>query len=187
MSVAAYVLDNFESLLAALLTAGSVIQARLGPESDWVEATRGNLFRAANPIMSRLGRPTVREKGAADYICTADLGEESFEEVVSPPYKRNLLATKKCRVVDGTKQWTRGSWAYKEDPTAPKQHHVYFFANLDGTVDVYGHREDNVVDPQGHLHDEQVHGDPNRRVRDLLDDAGVEWGVRERPHESLPQ
>jgi len=171
-------LERYEITITAAITLVLIAQWYLGPEAEFVETYRSALLRRIAPVGKMIGRPTVRVKGDADYICSVDMGPEEFERVIYPTYRRNLLATKKA--VRGGRDnliWSEGSWAAKAMPTAQNQHHLFFFKR-ENRLDVYGHYETAPVDPQGHVSDGQTHGDPNNTLRDLLDEQEIEYYQR---------
>jgi hypothetical protein len=152
--------------------------AHLSPKDDWVEGLKRRLAVAGDRFTRPLGRPLIYEKGQADYFCSAEASPDSIERAIMPRYQRNLTSTRKYRrLSDGSRQWADGSFVYDPDDT-DWQHHVYIFPSkhTDGQTDVYGHKETSAeADPYGHVTDEQTHGDPARRVRLLLKEAGIEY------------
>jgi hypothetical protein len=166
------------SLLSRLLAGVRSLTGFLTPRDDWIEWVRGFLLRSVHPLATRVGRPTIREKGPADYVCTVPIPAESLEQVLYPTYRRNFLATKKYREPSGDRQWAAGSWVHTHTFDGKDQHHVYVFPAPDGGTDVYAHREANVTDPDGHQHGPQIPGDPDEILRDTLEDAGVERYTR---------
>jgi hypothetical protein len=174
MSIANRFIRRFDSQIAATLGAVRRAERFLGPDDDWVEDDRRIVYEAADSFLRPLGRPTVREKGTADYVVTADADSDAVEEALDPPYQRNLLSTRKYRYVDGHKQWAAGSWVYDPDDT-DWQHHVYLFERADGRTDIYAHREASVRNPSDHHGSWQTHGDPRGRVRRMLADANIDY------------
>jgi len=176
MAVFDTLLRRYEFWIVTALVLASILQRFLGPEHDFVQAHRGWILRRLNPVLSLLGRPTIRVKGNRDYICTVALGEEQTEKAVSPPYHRNLIATKKGRTDDhGKIQWANGSWVYKRTPTADQQHHIYLFSGDDST-DIYGHLEPNIVNAKEHHGGgDIIHGDPDEFLRSVLDSENIEY------------
>lgn len=176
MNIADYLIHS--RTLQSLMSAVRGAERFLGPEDGWVEDDRRILFEAAQCRLGHLHRFTV-EKGPADYITTVPEDENTVEKILlNGPYQRNLLSTRKYRTHHGGgKQWACGSFVY--DPVdEPWQHHVYIFESPNG-IDIYGHREDSVRYPAHHLNvaenDDlgQIHGDPNNRIGDLLNQAVV--------------
>lgn len=176
MTVAETILSEYGYLVTALLVLIATAQWYLGPEDDFIETYRSGLFRKLNPIAKQLGRPLVYISKEDEYICSVKLSVDELEQAIHPVYRRNLTATVKAiRADSGDLIWSKGSWSHKTAPTAEKQHHVMVFKHED-RVDVYGHYEDNVTNPEEHLDaSNQIHGDPNQTLRQTLTKAGVEW------------
>jgi hypothetical protein len=179
MTLAETILSEYGYVVTAVLVVIATIQWYLGPELDIVERYRGTLFRKLNPIAKQLGRPLVYVSKEDEYICSVHVSIDELEQAIHPVYRRNLTATKKAIRDDSSGLvWSEGSWSHKDSPTAEKQHHVFLFDRGD-RVDVYGHYEDNVTDPEEHLDaSNQIHGDPNQTLRQTLTKAGVDWYTR---------
>lgn len=178
MTLTETIIDRFGGPLGRLLGAIRRAEEFLGPDDDWVEDDRRVLFEAVNVAASKLGRPTIKEKGPRDYITTTDTSPDEIEEALHPKYQRNLLSTRKYRSTSGGRQWAAGSWVYDPEDTS-YQHHVFIFPARSGGTDIYGHREKSVRDPDGHLNDEQTPGDPNGLVAVQLAMSGIATYDRE--------
>lgn len=145
----------------------------LSPNDDWIEDDRRVLFDSLDGLG---GHTFTREKGTDDYITTADVSSDVVEQTLADAgYQRNLASTRKYRTHhSGGKQWAVGSWVY-DPPQTDTQHHVYLFPSKGGGTDIYGHFETSVRAGKEHITDtEQVHGDPNGRVADALQQADIE-------------
>lgn len=161
-------------MIQTIATAVRRIEPLFGPDDGWVENTRKIAWRVAQ---RRLGHKHtfVREKGTADYICTT---EASAQQVVgalySSGYQRNILSTVKYRVRDGEDEYVHSAWVYDLADTYT-QHDVFLWKRGD-VVDIYGHREPSVRYPDAHLDlSTGTHGDPDNRLRDTLDAAGIDY------------
>lgn len=88
------------------------------------------------------------------------------------------MATKKYRDRAGDTEWAVGSWVHTETYDGREQHHVYLFPAPDGGTDVYAHVEANVTEPHEHQHGPQIHGDPDRILRETFDEAEVKQFTR---------
>lgn len=121
-------------------------------------------------------RPLTRDvTDHGDYVTTAQASV--FSVVVAlfrAGYRWNPLSTVKF-VRDGEDQkyrrWARIQLAHREG--YGKQHHVYVFLTHEG-VDVYGHYEDSVTDPDGHVDGGRKRGDPYATVEDALANARID-------------
>jgi hypothetical protein len=178
MSLANKFIKRVAPALRAAITYIRTATSYLSPKDDWVEGLKRRLAVALDPLTRPLGRRLIHEKGQADYFCSAEASPDSIERGIMPRYQRNLTSTRKYRrLSDGSRQWADGSFVYDPEDT-DWQHHVYIFPSkhTDGQTDVYGHKETSAeADPYGHVTDEQTHGDPARRVRLLLNEAGIEY------------
>lgn len=167
--------ETLEEYLRRLLVRADDFQRGLGAQADWVETLKLAVFVSADPVFSRAGRPLTRNK-------TNEEDEKFFNSSKSPDevevllteggYDRNLISTKKYRMVDDgeRQQWAVGSYrvVYGEDDKF--QHHVYLFPDGDGGTDVYGHKETNYEhDASGHLNDRQFDGDPDNKATPILE------------------
>jgi hypothetical protein len=170
---------QLDPILEPLMAAVRRAERFLGPDDDWVEADRRILFEAAQRRFGHLHK-FVYEKGPDDYICTANATPDVVEQAISPYYQRNLASSRKCRTHhNGEKQWAVGSWVH-DPPSEPWQHHIYLFETENGRTDIYGHRETSVREGIEHITEtDQKHGDPQHRLRDQLDRAGIGYGTRQ--------
>lgn len=175
------IIDKYDDKIATLLAAVRRIERFLGPDDDWIEDDRRIVYEAADSLLRPIGRPTIREKGTADYVTTAHATPDAIERVFhNAGFQRNLLSTRKYREDHGGgRQWAVGSWVL--DPLDTNwQYHIFLFPSPNGGCDIYGHREASVTEPAAHSGgDELRHGDPNGRVRGLLSEVGVPFGNRQ--------
>jgi len=167
------------TLLAVVLIVAVAYLRTVGPRRAIVgELVRTQLWRALDRPGRRRGRPLLRDKthSGDEYICSVD---ESILTVAralwSGDYSWNPLSTKKYRDGPHGRQYGVLSVAYRKSIVADDQHHVYCFRRDDGRLDLYGHHESNITDPDAHHGGEQVPGDPARFCRGALEDAGIEW------------
>lgn len=179
-SFSATLVTAFSGPLGVLLSLLRYLEQFLGPRDDWVEDDRRLLFETLDGLG---GHTFTKEKGPDDYVTTVNATPDAVERVLYSHYQRNLLSSRKYRTHhDGGKQWAVGSWVY-DPPRTDFQHHVYLFETANGRTDIYAHREESVRDPDGHLNLDngygQVSGDPNNRVRDLLDTHKLQYGQRD--------
>ena len=183
MTLTETILDD-PTLVSALglLLLGLVYYLRtVGPRRALlIEAVRTIVFRLLDPIATRYGRPLVRDKteDQDEFIATVDISELELARVFWQfDYRYNPISTKKYRVKE-RRQWSVLSAAYRDSIGDGEQHHVYVFRDPDGTLDIYGHREASVTNPDAHDGgDELVSGDPAGRVTTALDDAGIDYQV----------
>lgn len=163
-----------------LVLLGAVIALRnVGPRRALLfEPIRTVAFRLLNPIATKRGRPLIREKteDQAEFIATVDASELELAKLLwDGGYRWNPISTKKFRVVE-SRQWSILSVAYRDSVADEDQHHVYIFRRGDGLLDVYGHREASITDPDAHDGgDDLVPGDPDNRVATILQQAGADF------------
>lgn len=160
------------------------LQRSLGADDKWVTPLRAALLPPLHPFAAKMyDRPLIRQKGAEDYVWTWDTDEASVDSAVDGVYHRNLLSTRKYRIIqteDGNRtQWELGSWRAVDPDDYRYQHHFYYFPSVtdrDG-VDLYHHKEVNyVADPKGHENEPQQHGDPDKVLRGVVNDHdGQAW------------
>lgn len=150
-------------------------QRHFGPRWGWVETVRRAALPPLDPISRRRwDRPLIRQKGWDDYVCSVDLAPGEIPAVVWPDYHRNVLSTKKYRVIDGERDWEVASWRCLDPDDPDYQHHLYYFAGIESGTDLYQHKEiAPEADPEAHEEGDQEHGDPDHVLRDLLDREGV--------------
>jgi hypothetical protein len=159
-------------MIKQITTAARRIETIFTPDDQWVESVRKIVWQAAQRHLGST-HTFVREKGTADYICTT---EASAQQVVGAlytnGYQRNILSTVKYRTRGGEKEYVHSAWVY--DPADTYTQHDVFLWERDNKVDIYGHREPSVRHPDAHLDlSTGTHGDPDRRLRDTLDAAGI--------------
>jgi len=158
------------SALALILTLAILGLQEVG--ARWaiaLDQLRTLVWRLADPVARRRGRPLTRDKSeaTAEYIISVDAGLLSVARTLwNSGYRWNPLSTAKFRERDGQRrQWAVLSVAHRESAAADDQHHVYIFRGADGVLDIYGHREASVVEPAAHDGgDELVPGDPDGRL-----------------------
>lgn len=168
-------------MLQTALSVADDVQRNMGPRWAIVEPLRLHTLPRLDPYArKRWDRPLVREKGPEDYVCTVYLTTKQLSRVVWPTYHRNLLSTKKYRTgLNGEVDWEVANWRHVPTDDPRHQHHLYYFREPDGGLDLYHHKEVNfVVDPKGHENEPQFHGDPDGILRDTLGGSGVTWKRR---------
>jgi len=159
-------------MIQQIATAVRRIEPLFGPNDGWVEDARKMAWRGAQQFLG--GTHTfVRDKGTADYICTTEASaQQVVEALYANGYQRNILSTVKYRERGGENEYVHSAWVY--DPADTYTQHDVFLWERDGMVDIYGHREPSVRHPDAHLDlSTGTHGDPDRRLRDTLDTAGI--------------
>jgi len=175
MSLADVILRNqtAEEYLRKVLIHLDGYQRGLTAQDDWVESLKVGVFAPLNPIFRRFGRPLIRNKtneSNEKFFSTPKSPDEVEEALTGAGYARNLISTKKYRMVNDEQHWAVGSYrvVYGEDDKF--QHHVYLFRREDGGTDVYGHKETNYeYDPSGHVGDQQWNGDPDGKATPALE------------------
>lgn len=181
-SVEDIVLNNqlyYAILVVALVIAGVITRRYIGPEDDWIEDRRKEVFVRLNPVFKRMGRTLVVEKGIEDYVCTAHQTPDDIEDALYQcGYVENPISTRKYRVIEGHKQFAVGSMKFS-DPDTDIQWHAYIFPTMEGSwTDIYQHGETDWDpseggSPIGHLEDKQIHGDPENVLRGCLDNRNI--------------
>lgn len=158
-------------MISTLTTTVRRVEPLFGPNQQWVERLRQNVWYAAE---QRFGDSYtfVRHKGTADYVCTtAASPAEIAQTLYAEGYQRNILSTVKTRNKD--KQYVHSAWVL-DAPDTEWQQDVFIWENKNGTTDVYSHKEPSVRRPKAHLDlSTGTHGDPDKRVRNTLDAAGI--------------
>lgn len=167
------------SALTIILIAALLALRNVGPRRALrFEALRTLAWRGLDPLARKRGRPLVRDKSTAndEFVCSVEVPElELAQALWENGYRWNPLSTKKYREIE-TRQWSILSAAFRDSVTDDKQHHVYVFRAGGGILDIYAHEEASVTDPTDHDGgDELVPGDPDGRVRDALDEAGIDY------------
>lgn len=178
LSLAEQLLDNeiFVLALTAVLAAVGALQYALGAEDDWIEGYRRNLWPLAHPLLAAAGRPLIRHKGEADYVCTVTATEDELEQALEGgDYHRNVVATLKFILVDGIdgRVWSDGSWVMRDSLFADRQNHCYFFVMGD-KIHLFHHNEASAVSqPDDHTDGKQRHGDPESTLYEAMATAGI--------------
>lgn len=159
------------------------VQRHFGPRWGWVETVRRHALPPLDGVARRhWERPLIREKGRADYVTTVDVPPHEVARVVWPTYHRNVLSTKKYRVIDGERDWEIAAWRRVDPEDQTYQHHLYYFAAEAGHTDLYHHKEVNYeADPKAHESEPQRHGDPDGVLAAALEGTGLE-GRRRKFH-----
>lgn len=180
MSIANTIIRQIRKPLGAVFGVVRRLERYLGPDDDWIEDDRRHFYEAADRFLRPLGRPTIAEKGPADYVTTADASDDEVEiALTAAGFQRNLLSTRKYREHhDGGRQWAVGSYVL-DHPDTDWQLHVYLFEAWTTGTDVYAHKETSVRDPYGHVTDPQTHGDPDGYVRSALADQNIDHNSRD--------
>lgn len=176
MSLKQKTIGGSNIILEPLLSFVRFFERFLGPEDDWVEEDRRILFEAAQRHLGHL-HTFIKEKGPEEYLTTVKVSPDRFEEIIAPPYNRNVASNRKYRTYHGGgKQWAVGSFVI--DPKDTRwQHHVYIFETEDGYTDVHSHTETSVRYGWDHLEEEQDDATPYI-IFDILDRADVEYEDR---------
>lgn len=132
-----------------------------------------------------ISRPLIREKSADEYVCSVDCSFLELQKALHAyGYRHNLLATLKYILVNPTRAFEAGSWAFRETLRAKWMQHCYFFGAAEEryTFHLNHHKEINYLhSPKGHENGERSEGDPDHTFRDALDAAGIEYDVLEEP------
>lgn len=123
------------------------------------------VFSILDPWARKRGRPLVNEANDADYERTIDANARTVSKAIMDVFDPHLVATAKRR----TSGWTHSQWVQIHGDGL--QTEVYLFRNPDGTTDVYVQVETAVTDPEGHLEDEQTHGDARGAFASAWEDA----------------
>lgn len=163
-------------LVVVPVVLAAAVQTRLGPRSRALEEPRHRWWLRASGALSFLGGYAIDRAEAPEYVCTVRASPAVLERRLwRAGFHRNLLAAKKYRRTPGGRQWSTASWVGREQFLATEQFHVTLFERPGG-VDCYAHREpSNVTRLLDHwCRRDQVAGDPEDRLRDALDDAGLD-------------
>lgn len=159
-------------MISQLMTVARRVEQFFGPDDSWVETLRQTAWRCAQRLAG--GTHTfVRDKGRADYVTTADASAQRVARALyANGYQRNIMSTVKTRNGD---EYVHSAWVLDSADTDWQQD-VFMWENEDGTTDVYSHKEPSVRRPKAHLDlSTGIHGDPDGRVRDVLDGAGIDY------------
>lgn len=164
--------ETFSEYLRRILVRLDDFQRGLGHQADWIESVRLALFTTGDQLFRRFGRPLTRNKtDSNEMFLHADKSPDEVERLLTEgDYHRNLISTKKYRMLGERQQWAVGSYRIVYGEDNEYQHHVYLFPGENGGTDVYGHKETNYEeDPEGHVEDEQWNGDPDNKATPLLE------------------
>lgn len=177
----------YSAITVIVLTiVGIVSRVYLGPQSDWVEAFKQKWVTKLDPILSIVWRSFLRQKTNDEYVCSTTILPDAVEKALHHGgYTENDLSSVKYRVLpDGTRQYNAGQLKFSE-PNSSRQWHVYLFPGYkhNGT-DCYQHGEADWDPSEGggleqHLNSDQISGDPESVLRDVLDAQGVSYEVDE--------
>jgi len=169
-------------IVGLAMTGYLMLRGGIGPK----QTVQYDRFRRAgarllHPILNRVrGIPLLRDKtGRQDEaIAVVDAGRgELLRALFDAGFGWNPVSRVKFRdLSDGRRQFAL-SLSYVESVDAEFQQDVHIFPSPGSRgYDVYGHWEPSVTEPDAHLGGEhQQPGDPERIVRDALDEAGLEY------------
>lgn len=161
-------------MIKSITTSVRRVERFFGPDDQWVENFRQTSWRAAQKLLGDK-HTFVRDKNRADYEYTAHVSPQRVAEALyAEGYQRNILSTVKTR--NGT-DFVHSAWVLDTEDTEWQQD-VFIWENADGTTDVYSHKEPSVRRPKAHLNlSTGVNGDPDGRVRDVLETHGIEYST----------
>lgn len=170
------------SILSVLITAILWRVQSIGPKrAVFYDQFRRAAARLLNwPLKRWLGFPLLRDKtGREDEsIATVDVGrDELLAALWKAGFRWNPVSRVKYRrLEDGRRQYAL-SVSHTEDVDSLWQQDVHIFPNANGPgYLILGHWEPAPTDPEAHLGGEnQTAGDPERIVRDALDEAGIRY------------
>ena len=114
-------------------------------------------FSILNSRARKHGRPLVRTASDEDYVRTIDATPRTVARRITDEFSPHLVATAKRRWTRNGYEWSHSQWVFFHGDG--DQTEAYLFSNPDGTTDVYAHVETSVTDPEGHIRNEQRHGD----------------------------
>jgi hypothetical protein len=182
--IAEIVVSNPEatSILGLIIT-GILWQVQsIGPKrAVFYDRIRRAAARLLNwPLKRWLSFPTLRDKTGRDdeVIATVDVGRgELLAALWTAGFRWNPVSRVKYRTLeDGRRQYAL-SVSHTETVNSLWQQDVHIFPSADGPgYDILGHWEPSPTDPEAHLGGEdQEAGDPERIVRDALDEAGIRY------------
>lgn len=175
MTIANKLIRALKWPLSKLLGGVRHVETYLGPEDDWIEDDRRVVYEWADKALRPLGRPTVTEKEPDEWTYTVDEAPDDVEVAIASTYQRNILSTRKYRMMPGSgKQWAVGSYVY-DPPSKDWQHHIYLFPSEWGGTDIYAHKETSVRDPPGHVTDDYTVGDPDNILGGALREENIEY------------
>ena len=142
------------------------------PYSEFVFATqlKHRLALLLQPFAAQRGLRIVKTKQYREddeYIATVKLTPRQLaRKFKALDIDQHLINGSKRRETPNGKQWSHTQWAYQHDDG--KQTEFWLYTNPDGTVDVYGHKEESVFDPDGHLSTPFVPGDPDGLLKEVI-------------------
>jgi hypothetical protein len=168
------------------------------PIHQFVTAFRRRLFPQLHPLDDSLSvhvippegesRDLIQERGD-EYVLSVRCGDKRlWDALCEYGYVNNWPSTLKYVKKGGGKVWESGAMAYRNEPTSPWMHHVYWFpaSDSDSTFHISHHKERNYLDiPDGtreHTSRDEEHytsGDPDGHLRDALNRHGVATRVIE--------
>ena len=122
--------------------------------------------RRQSPALGSVARFTIphliHEKGDRsddEYVATWELSRRDlYGAITGEGWSPHVLSSLKARSYAAELQYSDIHAVYQHDDGT--QTEIYTFTNPDGTHDIYAHHETSVVDPKGHLTDDQRDGDP---------------------------
>ena len=125
------------------------------------------VFPALDSWARSNGHFLVRTKGregpeSPEHLSTTPASpREVYRELRDAGFSPHLLASAKRRPHPAGEGW-QYAWAQLiyNHPEVTGQTEVYLFRQPGGGTAIYAHNETSVTDPEGHLRDEQVDGDP---------------------------
>ena len=146
------------------------------PYSEFVFVTqvKHRLFLLLQPLAKQRGLRLVTTKGYREnedeFITTVDKSpKELAKQFKANNIDQHLIAgSKRRKMPNGSFQWAHTHWTYQHDNG--KQTEFWLFTNPDGTVDIQGHHEDSVFDPDGHLETPYTPGDPKGVLDPILEE-----------------
>jgi len=169
-------------LMGALLLIALIVgaaQYTLGPKAEWVESVRKRYWLKLNEVLTLVGGYASGQQSHKDFVLTTPASEETIERAVyRAGYHRNIIAAFLHVHVNGKKLTSSGSWVYRERIFADKQHHLRIYEDpTTGKKLLYHHYETSWVShPIKHYFNvDMTHGDPQGKLRQALDSAGVEY------------
>ena len=142
------------------------VKRRLFPIIDQASRPIIRVARRRSPALGVVARYTIphliHEKGDRsddEYTATFELSRRvMFDRLTGDGWSPHVLSSLKRRSSVGEVQLSDIHAVYQHPDGT--QTEIYTFRNPDGTHDLYSHHETSVVDPKGHLTDDQTDGDP---------------------------
>jgi len=161
-------------MIKSLTTPVRRIEPFFGPDAQWVERLRQRSWRVAQKLLGDT-HTFVRNKNRTDYEYTAHVPPQRVVGALyAEGYQRNILSTVKTR---NGNEYVHSAWVLDTEDTEWQQD-VFIWDNGDGSTDVYSHKEPSVRNPKKHLDlSTGVNGDPDGRVRDVLETHGIEYNT----------